>query len=190
MGWGLLGGIAGGIISAGGQKNANKTNREIADQANRASASQARINRNWQEEMSNTAYQRQSEDMKKAGLNPLLGLGGGASTGSGGQGQAHTSSMENEMEGIGASAMAAVALEQTLKKQKAEVGNLKATKQNIKADTYNKFQSGKVLEWEAKKAKMKHKAVDGSFYSSVKDAVINTTKAYQKKFGSQPQRKP
>ena len=45
---------------------------------------EALLNRNWQTEMSNTAYQRAVEDMKKAGLNPILAYAqGGASTPSG-----------------------------------------------------------------------------------------------------------
>lgn len=44
-------------------------------------ALQAKINRDWQERMSNTAYQRATEDMRKAGLNPYLAYQqGGAST--------------------------------------------------------------------------------------------------------------
>jgi hypothetical protein len=45
------------------------------------SADQASKNRSFQAQMSNTSYQRAMEDMKKAGLNPILaGKFGGAST--------------------------------------------------------------------------------------------------------------
>lgn len=47
-------------------------------------ASEARKNRKFQEYMSNTAYQRAVEDMKKAGINPIMAFSnGGASTPSG-----------------------------------------------------------------------------------------------------------
>jgi hypothetical protein len=52
-----------------------------AQEAMRFSAEQAQLNREWQEYMSSTAYQRAMADMKKAGLNPILARqNGGAST--------------------------------------------------------------------------------------------------------------
>jgi len=75
---------ASGIASyLGNQQNAEaqrETNRETIE-FNRAEAEK---NRQFQESMSNSAYQRATEDMKKAGINPMLAImKGGASSPSG-----------------------------------------------------------------------------------------------------------
>jgi hypothetical protein len=57
-------------------------------------SAEALANRNWQEHMSSTAYQRAVEDMKKAGLNPILAFAnGGASTPGGSAGTISGASM-------------------------------------------------------------------------------------------------
>lgn len=76
------------------QASADKAMQFSANEAEKArdfSSAEAAINRNWQEYMSNTAYQRAMKDMEKAGLNPILAAQttSGASTPSGGI--AHTS---------------------------------------------------------------------------------------------------
>lgn len=57
-------------------------------------SAEALADREWQEHMSNTAYQRAVEDMKKAGLNPILAFSnGGASTPGGSAGTISGASM-------------------------------------------------------------------------------------------------
>lgn len=66
----LGGNILGGIFGSSATKKANKAN--IALQ---------RENQAWLKDMSNTSYQRSTQDMLAAGLNPMLGFSqGGAST--------------------------------------------------------------------------------------------------------------
>lgn len=63
-----------------------------ADQAMEFSAQQAQLNRNFQERMSNTSYQRAVKDLQAAGLNPVLAAMNGASTPTGATAQAYSSS--------------------------------------------------------------------------------------------------
>lgn len=65
-GIGFLGDIAGGLFGSSAQKKANKANIALQREQQR-----------WEAHMSNTAWQRGTQDMLKAGLNPMLGFSQG-----------------------------------------------------------------------------------------------------------------
>lgn len=65
-GLGIAADLVGGVLGHSAQSNANKTNIRLA-----------REQREWDKEMSSTAWQRAVQDMKAAGINPMLAVSQG-----------------------------------------------------------------------------------------------------------------
>jgi hypothetical protein len=93
-----------------------------AASANREAKREAQRDRDWQERMSNTAYQRSAKDLEKAGLNRILALGSPASTPGGAQAPAPKNAL-----GEGANTGIAAKM-------------AKATSDNLNADTAGKVE--------------------------------------------------
>ena len=115
-----------GLLSFGSSLVTNLFNADQKEAEREFNSQQAQINRDFQERMSNTAYQRAMADMREAGLNPILAYQkGGASQPSGSS--ASTTAFQAEDSGNKAigSAMSA-------KRLNAEVANMEATNENLK----------------------------------------------------------
>jgi len=86
-----LGGLAGGILGFLGQQQTNQKSWDIAQSNNAASAEQAQKQMDFQERMRDTQYQTTVQDLKKAGLNPMLAYTqGGAGVPAGAMGSIST----------------------------------------------------------------------------------------------------
>lgn len=112
---GALGGIFGSKSSSAG-----------AAMANQMQIQEAQKNRDWQEKMSGSAYQRAVADMQLAGLNPMLAYSqGGASTPSGGA----ASGFQNEK-------LVGLTTATQLAQAGAQIMNMNADTEKKKAETF------------------------------------------------------
>lgn len=130
------------LNSLGGQLTGSRlTNAEM--QQNAFNAEEAQKQRDWEEMMSNTAYQRQVEDMKSAGINPALAMNGssGASTPSGAAASGSGGSPAQLFDFM----LSLVNMSMQKKMNEAQIANLGAMTMKTHAETRNIETEGEYL---------------------------------------------
>lgn len=142
---GLLGGMFSSDTSAKNTQANIQNQQMMQTQSMEFNAAEAQKTRDFQMEMSNTAFQRSRQDAMSAGLNPMVLAGmGGASTPSGATASTTAPNVSNisqnrhPLQDIGRtveSMVSSAVASKTFEKMTEEIANLKTTNEKIVAET-------------------------------------------------------
>lgn len=162
--------VASGGASLIGTYMTNEANKDMSRENRASNIQEARESRKWQEKMSNSAYQRSMQDMKAAGLNPMLAYQqGGASTPSGATASSTAPIMENAL-GAGIS----TALETRRLKKELDATDSQTSLNNAISATQRA--QTKLNETNAKVAERNVKALDAQLPAIKQRAKLDETR--------------
>lgn len=148
FGEGLIGGLVGGALNYQGAREANKMNQKISREQMGFQKASTQEQMAFQERMSNTAYQRSIEDMKKAGINPMVAfMQGGASTPSGASSSGSNYEYKNKFSGALSTALQAksVAAQTAQTEALTEIAKAALVEKKLEAEMYT-TKAGKILK--------------------------------------------
>lgn len=136
------GSLVSGMFSSDNSAKSLQAQEQMQMQSEQFNAQQAQMNRDFQQQMSSTAYQRAAADMKAAGLNPILAAGQSSSTPSGSSASVGTPSVpqRHAFEDLGNAVSQAVntaIASKTIDKLQEEIANVKAGTTLREAETSN-----------------------------------------------------